>query len=64
MAKVLALTCDIRRLSDVNNLLRAHGHTVRGADCRSTMRDLLASEPFQYIASSSSIISRQRFGTP
>ena len=49
MAKVLAVASDIRRLSDVNNLLRAHGHLVRGADCRSTMRHLLSAEPFQCI---------------
>jgi len=49
MAKVLAVACDIKRLSDVNNLLRAHGHLVRGADCRSTMRHLLSAEPFQFI---------------
>jgi len=49
MAKVLAVACDSKRLSDVNNLLRAHGHNVRGADCRSTMRHLLAQEPFQFI---------------
>ena len=49
MAKVLAVACDIKRLSDVNNFLRAHGHIVRGADCRSTMRHLLSAEPFQCI---------------
>jgi len=49
MAKVLAVACDIKRLSDVNNLLRSHGHIVRGADCRSTMRHLLSAEPFQYV---------------
>ena len=49
MAKVLAVTYDIKRLSDVNNVLRSHGHLVRGADCRSTMRHLLSAEPFQYI---------------
>lgn len=49
MAKVLAVASDIKRLSDVNNLLRAHGHVVRGADCRSTMRHLLSAEPFQCI---------------
>lgn len=49
MAKVLAVACDIKRLSIVNNLLRSEGHSVRGADCRSTMRHLLAAEPFQYI---------------
>lgn len=49
MAKVLAVASDVKRLSDVNNLLRAHGHAVRGADCRSTMRHLLSAEPFQCI---------------
>jgi hypothetical protein len=49
MAKVLAVASDIKRLSEVNNLLRAQGHMVRGADCRSTMRHLLSAEPFQFI---------------
>ena len=49
MARVLAVACDIKRLSEVNNFLRAHGHMVRGADCRSTMRHLLSAEPFQCI---------------
>ena len=50
MAKVLTVGCDLKRLSEVNGMLRAHGHYVRGADCRSTMRHLLALEAFQYIA--------------
>jgi hypothetical protein len=49
MAKVLAVTYDMKRLFDVNSLLRAHGHDVRGADCPSTMRRWLAQEPFQFI---------------
>lgn len=49
MAKVLAVATDLKRLYDVNNLLRAQGHSVRGADCRSTMRHLLSAEPFQCI---------------
>lgn len=49
MAKVLAIACDSKRLSAINNVLRAEGHTVRGADCRTTMRQLLAAEPFQFI---------------
>jgi hypothetical protein len=49
MARVLAVACDIKRLSEVNNFLRARGHMVRGADCRSTMRHLLSAEPFQCI---------------
>jgi hypothetical protein len=50
MAKVLTVGCDLKRLSEFNGTLRAHGHYVRGADCRSTMRHLLAEEAFQYIA--------------
>jgi hypothetical protein len=50
MAKVLTVGCDLKRLSAVNGLLRARGHYVRGADCRSTMRHFLALEPFQYVA--------------
>ena len=50
MAKVLTVGCDLKRLSQVNGLLRANGHYVRGADCRSTMRHLLALEAFQFIA--------------
>ena len=50
MAKVLTVGCDLKRLSEINGTLRAHGHYVRGADCRSTMRHLLALEPFQFIA--------------
>lgn len=49
MAKVLAVTYDMRRLFDVNSLLRAHGHEVRGADCPSSMRRWLSQEPFQFI---------------
>jgi len=50
MAKVLTVGCNQKRLSEVNGCLRAHGHYVRGADCRSAMRHLLALEPFQFIA--------------
>ncbi|HVZ17218.1 MAG TPA: hypothetical protein VG897_08885 [Terriglobales bacterium] len=50
MAKVLTVGCDLKRLSEINGALRAHGHYVRGADCRSTMRHLLALEPFQFVA--------------
>ncbi|HUN89051.1 MAG TPA: hypothetical protein VMU28_09690 [Terriglobales bacterium] len=49
MAKVLTVGCDLQRLSQVNSSLRARSHYVRGADCRSTMRHLLALEPFHYI---------------
>ena len=49
MAKVLVVASDIKKLSEVNNLLQAQGHSVRSADSGSTMRHLLAQEPFQFI---------------
>lgn len=49
MSKVLTVGCDLQRLSQVNSSLRSHSHYVRGADCRSTMRHLLALEVFQYV---------------
>ena len=49
MLKVLTIGCDLHRLSEVNTSLRSQSHYVRGADCRSTMRHLLALEVFQYV---------------
>ena len=49
MSKVLTVACNIRRLAEVNALLRARGHVVRGAESRSAMRHLLALEPFQQV---------------
>ena len=49
MAKILTVGLDLQRLSTMNVLFREHGHPVRGANCRSTMRHLLEVEPFQYI---------------
>jgi hypothetical protein len=49
MSKVLTIACNVRRLAEVNSLLRARGHVVRGADTRSTMRHLLSLEPFQQV---------------
>jgi hypothetical protein len=48
MAKVLAVTYDVR-LFDVNNLPRAHGHDVRGADCPSSLRRRLATAGLSFL---------------
>lgn len=49
MAKVLAVTYDVRLLFDVNNLPRALGHDVRGADCPFSLRRRLATAGLSFL---------------